>query len=59
MPMVLTEIPIGKYRGRTFSEILKINPQYLSWMYSNEEIRAKYPDIFYTLTTILNSDVPD
>ena len=59
MPMVLTEIPIGKYRGRTFSEILKINPQYLSWIYSNEEIRAKYPDIFYTLTTMLNSDIPD
>lgn len=58
-PMVLTEIPIGKYRGMQFSEILKINPQYLSWMYNNEDIKVKYPDIFHTLTTLLNSDIPE
>jgi hypothetical protein len=44
-------INFGKYRGRTFSEIIESDPQYMQWLKSEEvNIRIKQPA--FKLTTV-------
>lgn len=33
--MTITTIPFGKYKGKTYEEMLKLNPQYLQWAHDH------------------------
>lgn len=46
-------INFGKYRGRTFSEIVESDPQYMQWLKSEEvNIRIKQPTFKLTMVAI-------
>lgn len=46
-------INFGKYRGRTFSEIVESDPQYMQWLKSEEvNIRIKQPTFKLTMVAV-------
>jgi exodeoxyribonuclease X len=45
-PTLLRRCMFGKYRGKTFEEIYKENPQYLEWLKKQDELE---PDLRFTV----------
>jgi exodeoxyribonuclease X len=45
-PTLLRRVMFGKYRGKTFEEIYKENPQYLEWLKKQDELE---PDLRFTV----------
>lgn len=56
LPVYLPVLNFGKYRGRTFEEILREDRRYLEWLYSSEQSKSEHEqneDLLYTISEIL------
>lgn len=52
MPVLLDTIAFGKYRGKTFAEIVKDDQSYLQWLFSSESTKPESEqneELVYTL----------
>lgn len=57
MPVLLTALTFGKYRGKTFKEIAEIDEDYLSWLLSSESAKPEHEqneDLIFTIIEHLN-----
>lgn len=53
-PMLLTEWPFGKHKGKAINDVLKHDMQYVSWFLYKCDFRASWKDLEFTLNTLLN-----
>ncbi len=52
-PKMLEVIPFGKYKNRTFKEILQVDPEYLYWMVKTYTKENKEKNIVYTIMKLV------
>ena len=52
-PIVEKTVKFGKYQGRQWSEVAKIDTPYLRWLLDKSDMVAKNPDLRFTIETAL------
>lgn len=56
-PMLVDEIPFGKYKNSMIADVLESDPRYLRWIVNEPSMNTKYPDLVYTLKKMLTADI--
>lgn len=50
-PIIIKTFYFGKYAGKTVAEVVKIDPDYVKYVLSFDDITEKHKDLVYTLKT--------
>lgn len=50
----MTDMPFGKYEGRTLDELAEQEPAYLRWLMKQDWFEQRFPDLFEEIDAILD-----